>query len=77
VLRVINEHPENIFNFIPKPGNDRIYLMIDEVQYAANLPNFLKLWYDKYADNLKIVATGSSAFNIDRKFIGSQKTIHH
>jgi uncharacterized protein len=68
LLSAINVHPENIFDYIPRPGNERVYLLIDEVQYAADPSNFLKLLYDKYAPKLKIVATGSSAFYIDRKF---------
>jgi uncharacterized protein len=68
ILTAVNDHPENIFNFMPRPGSERLYLFVDEVQYAANPSNFLKLLYDKYADKLKIVATGSSAFYIDRKF---------
>jgi predicted AAA+ superfamily ATPase len=68
VLGAIDEHPENIFNFVPQPQNERLYLLIDEVQYAQNPTNFLKLLYDKYLDKIKIIATGSSAFYIDRKF---------
>ena len=45
--------------------------MIDEVQYAADPSNFLKYLYDVYGENLKIVATGSSAFYIDKKFTDS------
>jgi uncharacterized protein len=68
LLDAINEHPEKIFDYIPKPTDKRIYLEIDEVQYANNPSNFLKLLYDKYAPNLKIIATGSSAFYLDTKF---------
>lgn len=76
ILHSINEHPENIFNYIPNLprtisdgiSEDRIFLMIDEIQYANDPTNFLKLLYDKYEDNLKVIATGSSAFYIDRKF---------
>lgn len=76
VLQAINEHPEKILNYLPqKPspileGNQgsRIYLLVDEVQYADQPTNFLKYLYDKYEKNLKIIATGSSAFYIDRKF---------
>lgn len=68
ILNELNQHPENIFKFIPRPENDRVFLLIDEIQYLANPTNFLKLLYDKYADTLKIIATGSSAFYIDDKF---------
>lgn len=71
LLNSFNKHPENIFNFIPAPGDDKIYLLIDEVQYLDHPSNFLKLLYDKFAEKIKIIATGSSAFYIDRKFTDS------
>ena len=49
----------------------KIILFIDEVQYANDPSNFLKYLYDVYGENLKIVATGSSAFYIDKKFTDS------
>ncbi len=80
VLSAINKHPEEIFSFSPRPAktlNDPdpnskpLFLFIDEVQYAANPSNFLKYLYDIYRDHLKVVATGSSAFYIDKKFTDS------
>jgi uncharacterized protein len=69
ILNAINEHPERLFDFVPRPvGDKRVYILIDEVQYATNPTNFLKLLYDKYAPALKIIATGSSAFYLDTKF---------
>ncbi len=72
ILKSINKHPENIFNYtrLPAdlPDNKRLFLIIDEVQYAENPSNFLKLLYDKYAAKIKIIATGSSAFYIDKNF---------
>lgn len=77
ILEEINNHPENIFKFIKRPINplykanpdkERIFILVDEVQYAKNPSNFLKYLYDTYLDNLKIIATGSSAFYIDKKF---------
>ena len=72
ILKAINEHPENIFNFTQLPSSlqkkEKLYIVIDEVQYAANPTNFLKLLYDKYAGKVKIIATGSSAFYIDKNF---------
>ncbi|NQV03114.1 MAG: ATP-binding protein [Bacteroidia bacterium] len=77
ILRVINEHPENIFSFSPRPDKtlldtvipDRvIFIFIDEIQYAKRPSNLLKYLYDKYRGKLKIVATGSSAFYLDSKF---------
>jgi len=80
ILSAINSHPEEIFSFSIRPEkplmtenskDQRIFLFIDEVQYAANPSNFLKYLYDTYRENLKIVATGSSAFYIDEKFSDS------
>ena len=79
VLRDINESPEKIFKYAARPDDpltngsagERITLFIDEIQYADNPSNFLKYLYDKYLENLKIVATGSSAFYIDSKFTDS------
>jgi len=71
VLHELNKHPENIFKFVPKQSSSRIYILIDEIQYLDKPSNFLKLLYDKYADELKIVATGSSAFYIDKRFTDS------
>jgi len=75
ILRKINSDPENIFQFIQRPKNpllqgidEPFYLLVDEVQYAANPSNFLKYLYDTYQPNLKIIATGSSSFYIDKKF---------
>ena len=80
ILTAINNHPEELFNFSrrpEKPSNSKElvkhphFLFIDEVQHASDPSNFLKYLYDVYGENLKIVATGSSAFYIDRKFTDS------
>lgn len=84
VLQAIDENPENIFRFADKvflkQPNRRLLLFIDEVQYAKNTSNFLKYLYDTYEEKLKIVATGSSAFYIDKKFndsLAGRKRIFH
>jgi len=71
ILASLNGHPENIFQFMPVPGDELVYLLIDEVQYLDNPSNFLKLLYDKFSEKIKIIATGSSAFYIDKKFTDS------
>lgn len=79
ILNQINHHPENVFQYSRIPDNpliegksqyepERIILLIDEIQYAKNPSNFLKYLYDTYNRNLKIIATGSSAFYLDTKF---------
>lgn len=89
VLKAINQHPENIFQFTERPANplestspsaERIYLLLDEVQYANDPSGFLKYLFDTYLTHLKIIATGSSAFYIDQKFkdslAGRKKMFH-
>jgi predicted AAA+ superfamily ATPase len=71
ILTRLNQHPENLFEFVIQPHDRRLYVLLDEVQHLANPSNFLKLLYDKYHPGLKIVATGSSAFYMDRKFSDS------
>ena len=77
IVASINKHPDEVFSFSPRPekllsGENKsgkpYYLFIDEIQLAENPSNFLKYLYDIYGENLKIIATGSSAFYIDPKF---------
>lgn len=72
ILEAVNNHAENIFNYtiLPAdvPAGKKLHIIIDEVQYAKDPSNFLKLLYDKYSPKLKIIATGSSAFYIDKSF---------
>ena len=79
IMDAVNKHPEHVFDYISaKPqrildgrADSTIFLLIDEVQYVKDPSHFLKYLYDTYEGNLKIVATGSSAFYIDRKFTDS------
>lgn len=76
ILQSINQHAENLFRFILRPpypeekdiSDSPVFAFIDEIQYASNPTNFLKYLFDRYQANLKIVATGSSAFYIDNRF---------
>ncbi len=76
ILASLNENPNNVFAWstqVPTKILDgkvkkRIFLLIDEVQYLDDPSNFLKYLYDEYEYNVKIIATGSSAFYIDKKF---------
>ncbi len=72
ILNDLNENPEAIFRYLPGGSdNQRAVVLLDEVQYLTDPAHFLKLLYDEHADRLKIVATGSSAFYIDRQFSDS------
>jgi len=88
VLTDVNADTENIFKYAVRPKDplhdpresERVMIFIDEIQYLTNPSNFLKYLYDKYLDNLKIVATGSSAFYIDSSFddsLAGRKRIFH
>lgn len=72
ILNAVNEHPNNLFNFTFSPKslqqNQQLFIVIDEVQYAANPGNFLKFIYDEYVGKVKLIVTGSSAFYIDKTF---------
>lgn len=68
ILAAVNGNPEQIFDFIPKPVAGRQFLFLDEIQYLDDPSNFLKYIYDLYGDRIKLIATGSSAFYIDKKF---------
>lgn len=68
ILDDLNSNPENLFKFCPLENDKKITVFIDEIQYLDDATNFLKLLFDEYATRLKIVATGSSAFYIDKQF---------
>lgn len=66
-LKLFNKHPFNIFELIPKSKAKQI-IFIDEIQYLNNPTNFLKLLYDEKRNKIKIIASGSSSFYLDKKF---------
>lgn len=70
VLAALNENPEHLFRYavLPGPGKERVYVLLDEIQYLADPTHFLKYLFDTYAPQLKLICTGSSAFYIDQKF---------
>lgn len=67
ILADLDNNPLNVLNYLPEE-NKRTIILIDEVQYLKDPSNFLKLLYDEHAENIKIVATGSSAFYLDDAF---------
>ena len=67
-LGEVNQHPENLFQYVAKPKEGSLFILLDEIQYLADPSNFLKYIYDLYADRIKLVVTGSSAFYLDEKF---------
>jgi hypothetical protein len=70
ILDELNEDPLNILKYMPEPGIKTVAL-VDEIQYLDNPSNFLKFLFDEHHEQIKIVASGSSAFYIDKKFTDS------
>ncbi|MCF6182095.1 ATP-binding protein [Lutibacter sp.] len=69
IKNAFNEHPEQLFNFIPPNSeHERTVVFIDEIQYLEDPSNFLKYIFDKYQSTIKLVVSGSSSFYIDKKF---------
>ena len=79
LLADLNSSPLNLLNYMPE-SSKRVVVLIDEVQYLDDASNFLKLLHDEHAETLKIVATGSSAFYIDKAFrdsLAGRKRLFH
>jgi len=87
ILNDINSDYENIFKYARRPENPllsekktRVILFIDEIQYIRDPSNFIKYLFDTYQENLKIIASGSSAFYIDESFkdsLAGRKRVFH
>ena len=67
ILSELNNNPLNILKFMPEP-NKKTVVLVDEIQYLDDPSNFLKLLYDEHSAQIKVVASGSSAFYIDHQF---------
>ncbi len=70
-LQLCNEGVESVMNFLIENNVDtkkKVYLFIDEIHYINNVSGFLKLFYDRYGKKCKIIASGSSSFEIKKKF---------
>jgi len=70
LLDLCNKGPESVYNYLLQKGaNDKkkIYLIIDEIQYLKNPTSFIKIMHDHY-DNIKLLVSGSSTFEIKKKF---------
>ena len=73
-LEICNEGPEITIEYLNQQGyfqrctSSKLFLFIDEIQYLENPSNFLKLMHDYYNDKIKVIVSGSSSFNIKKKF---------
>lgn len=78
-LAELDSNPLNLLAYLPTQDKKTV-VFIDEIQYLSDPSNFLKLIYDDYSHLIKIVASGSSAFYIDKKFrdsLAGRKRIFH
>ncbi len=67
ILARLDSHPEELFSMLPS-SKQKIFVLIDEIQYLQNPTNFLKYHFDIHFEKIKIICSGSSAFYIDQKF---------
>ncbi len=67
ILGELNENPLNVLKFIANTTK-RTVVLVDEVQYLNDPSNFMKLLHDEHTGELKIIASGSSAFYMDNRF---------
>ncbi len=70
LLELCNSGPEETHKYLLQKGADKakkIFLLIDEIQYLENPTNFIKIIADHYK-NIKLVVSGSSTFEIRKKF---------
>lgn len=70
-LDLCNSGSDAVINHLKASGLDlsqKVYLFIDEIQYLKNPSSFLKLFHDRYKDNVKLFVSGSSSFAIRAKF---------
>ncbi len=70
LLELCNQGAESVLKYLIQKGaeeNQKIFLLIDEIQYMDDPTKFLKIMYDHYP-NIKLVVSGSSTFEIKKKF---------
>ncbi|MGE5343612.1 MAG: ATP-binding protein [Candidatus Omnitrophota bacterium] len=70
-LEMCEEGVDSIVAYIKQQGifknQERFYVLIDEIQYLSNPSSLLKLAHDHYP-YLKLIVSGSSSFEIKKKF---------
>jgi predicted AAA+ superfamily ATPase len=54
---LLDDNPENIFQITGISSKENQIIFVDEVQYLKNPSNFLKLLYDEYHENIKLVVS--------------------
>jgi len=70
LLELCNQGAESVFKYLMQKGADekqKIFLLVDEIQYLEDPSKFLKIMHDHYS-NIKLLVSGSSTFEIKKKF---------
>jgi len=70
LLELCNQGAENIHKYLMQKGaeeNQKIFLLLDEIQYMEDPTKLLKIMHDHYP-NIKLLVSGSSTFEIKKKF---------
>lgn len=67
-LELLNASPKNLLKIFTLDLKQKNFIFVDEIQYLRDPSNFLKYFFDEYAGRIKILASGSSAFYLDKKF---------
>lgn len=71
LLDICNKGADEAVRYLKSRGADfsrKVFFLIDEIQYLDNPTSFLKLFHDRYAPGVKLIVSGSSSFDIKRKF---------
>lgn len=70
LLKVCNDGIDSILNYIDFKygGEEKVYLFIDEIQYLNSPSSTIKLLCDHHAGKIKLIVSGSSTFDIKKKF---------
>jgi predicted AAA+ superfamily ATPase len=68
ILTLLNQSVKNLFQIAPIDLKAKTYIFVDEIQYLKDPTNFIKYFFDEYRGKIKIIASGSSAFYVDRGF---------
>ncbi len=69
-LDLCNKGAEEVFSYLLQKGaqeKQKIFLLIDEIQYLDEPSKFLKIMHDHYP-TIKLLVSGSSTFEIKKKF---------
>lgn len=71
LLDLCNMGPDRVVDYLRAKGanfSKKVFLLVDEIQYISNPSSFLKLFHDRYHNLVKLIVSGSSSFQIKKKF---------